>query len=162
MQACVRSSSSNTESEDGDLGLCGLGNFQWKYSLCKMSSLCYRSQFCRSVPAFCQGIALCLGVEVGKKRDWSRWASKLPSGPLSRVTWFEWETWTSMSLYQQGSLPAKLFGDFLCNGGKSRAFPSLPFKTIGLRTHKGSARQIWSSKLNVSWPVEIIVILICV
>lgn len=54
MQACLSSSSSNAESDDENLGLCGLGNFQWKYSLCKMSSLWYRSWFCRSTPAFCQ------------------------------------------------------------------------------------------------------------
>lgn len=118
MQACLRSSSPNAESEGGDLDLCGLGNFQCKYSLCKMSSLCYRSWFCSSTPIFCQGIVLFSGLDVGKKKDWCRWPSKLLSGPLSKLTWFEWETWISVSLYQSSSLPAKLF-DFLCNGGKS-------------------------------------------
>lgn len=83
--------------------------------------------FCRSTPAFCQGIVLCLGVEVGKKEIN---LDELASGPLSRLTWFEWETWTLVSLYQLSPLPAKLLGDFLCNGGKSRAFSRPPFKTL--------------------------------
>lgn len=147
MQACLRSSLSNAESEDGDIEFMWFGNFWWKYSHCKMSVI--QLVLKKSTRFLSRNRPLLRGGSRWK-RDGSGWGGKLPSGPLSGLAWFEWETWILVSSCQPSHLLAKLFGDFLCSAGKSRAFLSLHLKADELRTHMDSARQIFKIKSSLA------------
>lgn len=146
MQAFLRSSLPNAESEDGVLGFIWFGNFWWKYYHCRMSVLsrwfCKVHQLSAKEQFFAQG--------------WKQVKNMDPVGLASyqvghcALAWFEWETWTLVSSCQPNQL-ATLFGDFLWSTGKSRAFPSLSQSQGLTRTVQDK-----SSKLNLPWPVEII------
>lgn len=148
MQAHLRSSLSNAESKDGDLGFIWFENFWWKYSHCKMSVL--YSWFCRSPPAFCQG-ALLRGGSSEKENDLGEQASYQVGHclPWPGLVWVR-----NLSSCQPSHLLAKLFGDSCAV--LERVGPFHP--SVSKPVSSGLTRTVQekSSKLNLPWPVEII------
>lgn len=147
MQAHLRSSLSNAESKDGDLGFIWFENFWWKYSHCKMSVL--YSWFCRSPPAFCQG-ALLRGGSSEKENDLGEQAS-YQVGHCLPWPGLVWVRNLNLDVFMSTKSPAcQIVWWFLCSAGKSRAFPSLCLKASELRTHKDSAREIFKIKSSLA------------
>lgn len=149
MQACLRSSLSNAESEDGDKGFIWFGNFWWKYSHCKMSVIQLVLKKSTSFPPRNRPL---LRGGSGWKRDGSGWGSKLPSGPLSGLAWFEWETWC-LHVSQVTCLPNCLV---ISCAVLERVGPFHPSTSKPMSSGLTWTVQDKSSKLNLPWPVETI------